>query len=912
MRTSSSTINAHRVSNKRYQNISTNDGKMSQDLNVRQMFGVLQRRKWVVFVAILTITSLVITWSFLVTPEYTASIKVILDGKEQNALDIANPASQGSKDDAMIVTEVERIRSRSLAQTVVEKLHLEDDPEFNARLMTPSWVESAYLRGREILLSVIQPGTPVKPDNGRDRIIGEFSRRLRVDAVGKSRAILIYFTSRNPEKAAAIANMLGDEYLFANLRKRSETADRAHEWLAERLQGLRQGAQESETVVENYRKQHGLFQGERVALLTEQMSDMNKRRLEAESARQAAEAKLAQARRLFRSPDKLEAAEEVFESDLVQKLRSEEAALSSKEAAFAQQYGPLHPAMIQIREERKKFASEIDREINRIIARLQNELDVAMRQEASITSGMGVLKRQIEEANEASVGLRSLEREADARRSLLEKALGSYMETSAQNTSAQLPDVSIVSTAAIPEQPSFPRRGVVIAAAAALSGMVGVFLAFFIEGIDVSFRSAEQVERETGLKVLAHVPAVKTTKADCLSSLALEPNSAFAEAMRSIFIRLLMPRESMSPPRRVLVTSTQPKEGKSTIAMSLAKLLAGTGLRVLLLDLDFSRSNSDVGSNTASLSIGLGQVLEGKADIGDVIHKVNNFGELAVVSAGTFSTYDILSVDRLNSLLQQLESDFDTIVLDSPPVLVAAVTQRIATLVDSIVYVVRWGHTTREVVKYAVKRLKDCRVDDMGGIVLSMVDIRVNNLYFRGDSTYYTGTNHSKGMSIIQHLAAHKGVPAIIAAMGVLLAVGAAVERESGTNWLESKWQVQRREMLPGGGEANRLPGSVPAGGAGGSYTSPALERLQEVRSTPEEAAIGPEHKGTPIVESTAMIAHPPSTGPSVLPDSVLRKETDASNALISAVEQPTQSAPTQPAGTPTEKAMPGAWVEGE
>ena len=714
----------------------------SDELSVRQMIGVLQRRKWVVLGTIVIVTTLATAWSFLVTPKYAAEVKVILDEKEQNALNLTNPTSQGSKDDAMIDTEIERIRSRSLAQTVVEKLQLEDDPEFNETLRTLSGIERAFLRGRQTLLRVIQPGTPAEPNivGERDRIIDEFSRHLSAYPVGKSRAILIYFTSRSPEKAAAIANMLGDEYILATLRKRSDNAGRARAWLAEQLQGLRQKVQNSETAVENYRKEQGLFQGERVPLLTEQMSDMNKRRLDAESARRAAEANLAQARRLLQSPDKLGAAEEVFQSDLVQKLRSEEAALSSREAAFAQQYGPQHPAMVQIREERKKFAAEIDREINRIIARLQNELDVAKRQEASMASGMDALKRQIEKANETSVGLRSLEREAEADRSLLEKALASYMETSAQTISAQLPDVSIVSTAAIPERPSFPRRGVVIAAAAALSGMVGVLLAFSIERIDASFRSAEQVERETGLTVLAHVPAVKTTKADCLSSLALEkPNSAFAEAIRSIFTRLLMLRVGMPPPRTVLVTSAEPEEGKSTIAMSLAKLLAGTGRRVLLLDLDFFRSSPGAASTAAPPSVGLGQVLEGKADIRDVIHKVGDSGGLAVVSAGTFSTYDVLSdTDRLSGLLLLLESDYDIIVLDSPPLLVASVTQRVATLVDSTVCVVRWGHTRREVVSYVVKQLMDGAVN-IDGVVLSMVDIRANSLYFRGDSAYYSG-----------------------------------------------------------------------------------------------------------------------------------------------------------------------------
>jgi polysaccharide biosynthesis transport protein len=868
----------------------------SDEFSVRRIFGVLRRRKWVVLSTIFIATTLATAWSFLVTPQYTAETKVILEEKEQNALNLTSQTSQGSNDISVLMdTEIERLRSRSLAQIVVEKLHLEDDPEFNQTLRTPSWLESALLRARQALLRIMQPWTPAEPSES-DRIIKEFIRHLGATPVRKSRAIVIYFTSESPEKAAALANTVGDEYILATLRNRSDNADRARVWLTEQLKPLRQKVQESETAVENYRKQQGLFQGERVLLLTEQMSDMDKRRLDAESARRAAEANLAQALRLLQSPEKLGAAENVFQSDLVQALRSKEAELSSKEAAFVQQYGPQHPAMIQMHEERNKFAAEVNREINRIIARLQNELEVARRQEASMVSGMDALKREIERADAASVGLRSLEREAEAERSLLTKALASYMETSAHTISAQLPDVSIVSTAAIPDRP-FPRKGIVIVAAIILSGTVGVLLALFIDGIDASFRSAEQVERETGLKVLAHVPAVKTIKADCLSSLAFEPNSAFAEAMRSMFVRLSMLRGSKSTPRTVLVTSAQPKEGKSTIAMSMAKLLAGTGLRVLLLDLDCFRSSSDGASNIALPSIGLCQVLEGKADIGDVIHKVNDSGELAVVSAGTFSTYDVLSVDRLSKLLQRLESDYDTIVLDSPPVLVA-VTQRIATLVDSIIYVVRWGHTTREVVTYAVKQLRDCGVN-MGGVVLSRVD-----------STYYTSTaNHSKGMSIVPHLAAHKGVPAMIAAVGVLLAAGAAVERESGTKWLDI-WQVQRREMLPGGGEANRLPGSLPAGGAGGSYTSPALERPQEARSTPEEAAIGPEHKGTPAVESTAMIAQAPSTGPSVLPGSVLRKETDAS---ISTVEQLTQqSVPTQPAGTPAEKAMPAWWVEGE
>ena len=188
-------------------------------------------------------------------------------------------------------------------------------------------------------------------------------------------------------------------------------------------------------------------------------------------------------------------------------------------------------------------------EVRKVIASLENKVDVARRQEAQVVDQLKRLKEQMGKANEATVGLQTLEHDAEANRLMLDKFMTPFMETSAQkDVSSQIPDARIISTAAVPDDPSFPNRPLIIAGGFVFSVLAALLLALSLERLDSGFRSAEQLERKTGLPVMAHVPIIPGGKGGNPAQYIIErPNSAFGESIRSLSTRLLL---ASPPPRR--------------------------------------------------------------------------------------------------------------------------------------------------------------------------------------------------------------------------------------------------------------------------------------------------------------------------------------------------------------------------
>jgi polysaccharide biosynthesis transport protein len=305
------------------------------------------------------------------------------------------------------------------------------------------------------------------------------------------------------------------------------------------------------------------------------MLGLSSKLTDATIARLAAEANLAQVRQLLRSADRVDTASQVLQSALVQRFREEELDLERREAQLNEQLGPRHPAMVQLQAEKKRFQQKVRAEINKIVNGLENEVEVARSREAALSHDQEALKRQMAQANEASVGLNSLQRDAEANRLLLEKFSTAFMETSAQeDVQSRLPDARIISPAPIPEKPSFPKKLLLLAIAFVGSTVTGVLLAFVVEYLDAGFRSAEQLEEATRLPVLAHVPRLTVTKLrgeDVVDYILRRPQSAFAEAVRSVYTRLLLLTPLERPPQVVLLVSAIADEGKTTIALALAR-----------------------------------------------------------------------------------------------------------------------------------------------------------------------------------------------------------------------------------------------------------------------------------------------------------------------------------------------------
>lgn len=713
-----------------------------QSLTLASAAQALWRRRFLIGAIIALLTGLAIAYAALATPRYTSSVQLILDGQAGPIFNIEAAIAGQPQDQAGILSEIDVIRSYNLAGRVTDKLDLMSNPEFNVSLQP----EPALLAAIREYLPVVagwidRLGSDDQERTIRDRTIDEVRSRLRVSQLPQSRTIQISFTSESPKLAAQIANTWADSYLVARLEDRLSTAQRKSSWLSARVAALRESVEESERVVERYRKEHGLFTGERVSLLTEQVSDLTSRLTEATIGRRAAEANLSQARRLAAGSQDISTAAQVLQSDLIVRFRQEEAALERREAEMSENLGPRHPQMIQIQAERARLRDSIRLQINKIVRGLENELAVARDREQALSNDLNSLKAKVADSNRAAIGLRDLERDAEAKRLLLDRFLANFTESSSQEDRAsQVTGARLISPALVPEKPTYPRTGMLIGLALVASTVLAMIAAFIVEYFDKGYRSAEQIERDTGLPVIAHVPLVSAAQRrgkDVTRYVLSNPSSAYAEAVRGLYTRCLLTLDDKTP-KSILFVSSEAGEGKTSLSMSLARQQAAAGRKVVLLDIDFRRSPVSKLSGLTP-EPGLSDVLIRRVRMADVVRRdPGSAADIIVAGKPWLSHESIAASPAFKELLSELRRHYQLIVIDAPPILAMPDVHLVSSLSDFTVLVVKWGGPAERLVQHAIGQIIKFggRVD---GAVLSMINVKKNAYYPFGDSSYYRG-----------------------------------------------------------------------------------------------------------------------------------------------------------------------------
>jgi capsular exopolysaccharide synthesis family protein len=725
-----------------------------REIDLRSILGMLRRRKSVIFgtvAAVLLVTLLVL---IQLTPRYTSSAELMLNTRQQNVVDIESVVSGINVDPGAFQTgvqsEINIITSRSLARRVVEKLGLMQDPEFNAGLRQSSaldyvnplyWVESG---ARWVMAAVglgatseepAEPRTAEEEENAAiGSVVSAFIGHLNVSNDRRSYSILVNFTSEDPEKAAVIANAVADQYLVDQLEAKFEATRRATAWLNERLADLREKVKESETALQAYKEQANLIDNQGQTVSAQQLSELNSQLILARTERAQTEARLRRVRELVKTGG-VESSPDVLANPLIQRLREQETDLMRQQAELSGRYGERHPTMINLKAEIRDLRGKIEAEVNKIVLSLANEVEVARARESTLASNLASIQANVGELSRASVKLNELQREADANRALFETFLARFKETSNQDQIIQ-PDARIISAAEVPSWPSFPRKKVILALALGISLFLGVFLALLIERLDNGFRSPEQVERLTGVPGLGLIPAVRASrKSQPQDYLLQKPTSAYAEALQSVRTALHFSNVD-HPPKVILVTSALPEEGKTTFAVSLARLAARSGLKVVLVDADMRRPKVARVLGLES-DAGLRELLAGDALIPGVLHKDEPSGMHIIPSQpDTPGPQDLLGSRRMRDLIRQMSSLYDLVVIDSPPIMAVSDAVVLSGLADATLVMVRWETTPREVTISAIRQLRQSG-GRIAGAVLTRVNMRKHARFSYGDSGYY-------------------------------------------------------------------------------------------------------------------------------------------------------------------------------
>ncbi len=737
-------------------------------LTVPDIFRTFRRRGRLILTTAVTLTALTALFVFQLTPKYDAQAVIILEARTAriaNVQDVMpslptdNPAMHG----AVIRSELDVLMSRSLVRRVIEETGLADEAEFNPALRTgPGWLgrslfwmsEQDQIRFEskaDALWRRLRPGSEPTDAGASDPlgpVVEAYLANLNVKNDGKSLTFVLTFRSEDPELAARIANRHAQLYLDSHVSLKIDATKHANSWLAERVEDLRSQVVESERAVQAYRVQNNLNRmpgTDATSLYGEQLSETSAELVAARAERAQAEARLSQAQELLRSKAGFESVPEVLDSSTIQRLREQEAQLMRMEAEIAERYMDNHPPLLNVRAQLRGLRRQIDNEMRNIVRSLSNNVEIARVRERAIEKNVEQVRESLSAVNMAEVKLWELEREADARRALLQNFLMRFQETSSGSPSER-PDARILSAADVPVSPAFPRRKLFLAAGFAFSMMAGAGLALIRDRIDSRVRSVNEIESLTAVPSFGLVPSVqgswrrKTTAARAIID---DPMSSYSEAIRSVRSALAF-SNARKPPVSVVVTSALPQEGKTTLAASLAQSSALGGRKTILVDCDLRRPG--VASLLRQPTVtNIVDLLRGKVRLEDVIHRDDATGlHFIAAPANVPNSVDLLSSPRFQELVAQLSSTYERVYIDTPPVLAVPDALAVAQVTDALMFAVRWG-TPEHVVATALRQVRAANIH-LTGTVVTHVDMRRHSKLGYKDLGYYYGKYQSRSI----------------------------------------------------------------------------------------------------------------------------------------------------------------------
>jgi len=714
--------------------------KPSEDvIDLHQLFGVIRRRANVILGCVVLGTVLATVWIFQLTPRYTAEATVMLDTRKNQMVDFTSLMAGLSGDQSVVRSEMEILKSRALADKVAEKLNMDSWPEYNPLLRRPGFLDalmSPIAWVTNALRSLTTSSSAAALDNEartRDRKAAEVTLlmdRMEITNDGRSYLIKIHAQSTNRNAAALIANTYVDFYLLDQIEAKFDAVKRATGWLNDQLDTLRDKVRDSERAVEVYKEQNNLTQTTKGTTLSEQqMSELNSQLILATADRAQKETNLAQ----IRSGNNESSA--VLNSPLVEKLRADEADLMHKKAELSNRYQPSHPTMVNLQSQIEEIKRKIDDEAGKTVRGLQGDVNAARAKENSLREQLGSIQKSANQEGKLDVQLRELQREADANKLLYESFLTKSKQTTSEEDIQQA-DARLVSSALPPRIPSFPKKTVLVGFAFVVSLLIGAAAAFILERLDNGFRSAEQIEKLLGVSTLGLVPGVVRQELP-QDVVVKRPTSQYSESIRSIRTALRY-SDVDNPPKVVLITSSLAGEGKTVFAGSLARSVARSGGKSLLVDCDLRRP-SVAKLLGVSGEPGMLDVFGENANIDALIRVDEDSGMHYIPSkGGTANPQDLLSSQQMRSFLERMRARYDLIVLDAPPVLAVSDPIILSHFVDTTIYLVRWETTPRPIVTGAVRMLR-ANGGEIAGVVLSRVNARKHATYGYGDNGYYYG-----------------------------------------------------------------------------------------------------------------------------------------------------------------------------
>lgn len=698
-----------------------------QELDLGRLLNALWRGKFVI--ALFALLGAV--WGYnqayrVAVPIYSATALMALDFRTEQVADLQSVLSGVSPDEYSMNTEMEIIRSGELITRLVRELNLVEDPEFNPYLPRERKLALGDLPGLAIDAAVgaivgreepseAPPRQPSEADVLR-AVVGAVRGRISAEIEEWSYTFTITATSEDPAKAALLANTLAQIYRNDQVELKREANEEAAEWLSARVTELQAELEAQQDRINELRAQSGLLSAEAFEVLNLQAVEQRTRVAEAEAA-------------LARAEDRDEALRSVIDGDIeVQALIADDPQLTALAS----------PAVAGDQEALARFG----RRFEQIVAESAADFDRARTQLASLRESAERLSAQVEEQSADLISLQEIEREARATQVLYETFLARLKEATV-GAGVYAADSRILSEAA-PGGMIAPRRSRILGGSLLVGMVLGALIVVIRELMHNTFRSAEELEKTLGRAVLGQVPRVPVrARQDVIPYLIAKPASAAAEAIRDLRTSILM-SELDRPPKVIMLASSIPGEGKTTLSLALAQNLAGLGKKVLVVEGDIRRRTFGAYFPEAKGKTGLLSVLSGSVPLQDAVFRNDKMGiDVLIGERSSANAADVFSSESFRHHVEAMRAAFDFVIIDTPPVLVVPDARVIGQLADAIVYVVKWDSTSRAQVADGLKQFESVNLH-VTGLALTQFDPDSVRRYGYG-GRYSAYSRYSKG-----------------------------------------------------------------------------------------------------------------------------------------------------------------------
>ncbi len=715
----------------------------TKDVSLTDLWLVMRKRRVLLLITALGVGLLAVVGGLVRGKSYTAAGEVRVQPGSASELKQSISYSIGSGSgtlDIIIESDIRILESDTLLAAVGEKLDLANNPAFmnsGSRFSFTSAFSKKPASGSHQTMD-----DPVV----RNAVIGNLRGHLSVTRIPRTQMITIAYTSANPKLSTEVVNALENEFIENNFATHYNTTQQVTKWLTGQMDDLRSVVQSSQNKMVDLQRKLGVMALDPDhSLMLQEIGGLEKSVADASEQRLLAEARY----RIIRSlpPDQIQEIPATTQGQvmigsegLLASLRAQRSGAETELSRLQPVYGPNYPQVKQLRAQTDTLNQEIGEQERRVVAEANDSFALAQSAEAKAQGMLNAKIHDVYGQRDDLVQYMLLSQEYDSNRKMYESIVGRLREA-AVDAGLDAADISKVDMASVPLGPS-STSPMKLGLIGMLFGFFGGFtLALFLEKMDTRLRDAHEIQEILGLPSLAMIPQSHwKSKGSDLEwvvgpELLRDPRSPFSESFRAL--RTSMRLSTTSRESKVIaVTSCQPAEGKSTVSVNMAAVLAQGGKKVALVDTDMRRPSVYKRLRMEG-GKGLSEVLTGYYTLDEVTQTHETLTTLDVIPSGTVPPLpaDLLGSDQMTEVVRQLREKYDYVIFDTPPVLSVTDPAIVAAQADGMVLVIRQGYCTRRMLARAAEILHELDVK-VYGFVFNGVDASLPEYY--GYLGYYT------------------------------------------------------------------------------------------------------------------------------------------------------------------------------